>query len=220
MKPDFFVLRTLLFFSIFGVIFLSNIYMFFSNAYVSLEYSKTAFPKPIKFSDTERLDLSKMVLGYTNGKIDETTLRGSGFFTEDEIAHLSDVKSLRVKLVAFHVGTIILSVGGCFLLAKLEDLKSLVVFLKKLLSLLAGIVVISSVLMIANFQSFFIKFHEIFFKEGNWAFEPTATLIQLYPEVFWFDTAVYWVCLISIEFILLALLVSRAEKKINKSGDK
>ena len=42
-------------------------------------------------------------------------------------------------------------------------------------------------LMLVNFDWFFVQFHEALFTGDTWLFPDSDTLIRLYPDVFWSD---------------------------------
>ena len=40
-----------------------------------------------------------------------------------------------------------------------------------------------------NFDQAFVAFHEVFFPQGNFMFGPDSNLLRLFPEGFWFESA-------------------------------
>ena len=43
--------------------------------------------------------------------------------------------------------------------------------------------------ILLGFDGFFLRFHEVFFSGDTWRFSDTDTLLRIYPETFWQDTA-------------------------------
>ena len=43
--------------------------------------------------------------------------------------------------------------------------------------------------ILLGFDGFFLRFHEVFFSGDTWRFSDTDTLLRIYPEAFWQDTA-------------------------------
>ena len=43
--------------------------------------------------------------------------------------------------------------------------------------------------ILLGFDGFFLRFHEVFFNGNSWRFSDTDTLLRIYPEAFWQDTA-------------------------------
>ena len=43
--------------------------------------------------------------------------------------------------------------------------------------------------IVLGFDSFFTRFHEMFFEGDSWRFADTDTLIRVYPEGFWVDVS-------------------------------
>ncbi len=46
------------------------------------------------------------------------------------------------------------------------------------------------VLIVASWDTFFTDFHRMFFEGDSWQFSTSDALIRLFPEQFWFDTAI------------------------------
>jgi len=63
--------------------------------------------------------------------------------------------------------------------------------------LTVGLIVMLMVYLAINFNSLFVTFHEIFFKDGTWMFRFTDSLIRLFPVTFWRD-AFIWVGVIAL----------------------
>ena len=52
-----------------------------------------------------------------------------------------------------------------------------------------GIAVLLIPVIVLGFDGFLLRFHELFFRGDSWRFSDSDTLLRVYPEVFWQDTA-------------------------------
>lgn len=58
----------------------------------------------------------------------------------------------------------------------------------------------------STFNTFFTDFHRIFFQGDTWLFLYTDSLIQFYPERFWFDTSIALVGATVVEAIIVGAI--------------
>lgn len=127
------------------------------------------------------------------------------FYTAAEINHLIDVKK------RFDALRILGLVSLAFLSFEAYRLKPAKVakYLHKasLVGLLTIAITGATLLIFWNW--FFVTFHQTLFPSGNWSFSPESSLIQLFPEIFWFRFGVSW-----IGMILLLLLATAVISKI------
>ena len=71
----------------------------------------------------------------------------------------------------------------------------------------AGIVTVIGVAAAVAFEPLFLLFHDVFFPQGNFLFDPaTSNLIRLYPEWYWQGITAG----VGLSFIAVALLVAGA----------
>ena len=71
----------------------------------------------------------------------------------------------------------------------------------------AGIVTVIGVTAAVAFEPLFLLFHDVFFPQGNFLFDPaTSNLIRLYPEWYWQGITAG----VGLSFIAVALLVAGA----------
>jgi uncharacterized membrane protein len=71
----------------------------------------------------------------------------------------------------------------------------------------AGIVAIIGVAAAVAFDPLFLLFHDLFFPQGNFLFDPaTSNLIRLYPEWYWQGITAG----VGLSFIAVAVLVAGA----------
>jgi len=52
-----------------------------------------------------------------------------------------------------------------------------------------GILSVIGLIAVASFDMFFVKFHEIFFPQGNWSFSHDNHMVMMFPDGFWSDVA-------------------------------
>jgi integral membrane protein (TIGR01906 family) len=70
-----------------------------------------------------------------------------------------------------------------------------------------GLLLAVGVYMTLSWQSFFTRFHQIFFDSGTWLFDYSDTLIRLFPIRFWIAVALAIVALLFVQATLLAATV-------------
>jgi integral membrane protein (TIGR01906 family) len=115
---------------------------------------------------------------------------GSKAFDQRELRHMADVRSrlgvaYRAQLVACVV-LLALALG----LARSPRGRSVVpggLLFGSLVTL--GIAALTVPMILLGFDGFFLRFHETFFSGNSWQFSDTDTLLRIYPELFWQDTA-------------------------------
>jgi uncharacterized membrane protein len=111
-----------------------------------------------------------------------TSLRTDIYFSPDEISHLLDVALLyqKVRLIFGGAAIFCLSVLIIERARKHIDRRAFLYAARGLASV--GIFVSLAVIF---FTTFFLRFHELFFPQGNWAFPEQSLLIASFPELFW-----------------------------------
>jgi uncharacterized membrane protein len=125
----------------------------------------------------------------------EYNYQGSRFqFTEDEIKHLEDVKSVFIGLTwVFYFVLLIFIFYSCFLGVSFFRRKRKKEFfhlyskmlLKSGLYLLIAIGIFLIIML--NFDQAFITFHKLFFPQGNYAFPADSFIKTLFPDQFFSD---------------------------------
>jgi integral membrane protein (TIGR01906 family) len=139
----------------------------------------------------EQMDLNGGVIlhgqwsRYVSGAGQEPPRPSPALFTADEYAHMADVRGVfRTAIVAVPVALVILIVrlqrarlrGGRAMWALVRD------------GALGAAILVAAVGAVAAvaFEPAFIAFHQIFFPQGNFLFDPaTSNLIRLYPDWYW-----------------------------------
>ncbi|MEM5877981.1 MAG: DUF1461 domain-containing protein [Candidatus Aenigmatarchaeota archaeon] len=111
------------------------------------------------------------------------------FLSENEIAHLNDVKSI------LFFSNLFLKIAFLFLifLTIIEKWHLMLDAVKIGSFIMMGFSLFILIYSIFFFDDFFINFHKIFFPNGNWSFDPSSMLIQLFPLDFWYKTSLIFI---------------------------
>lgn len=145
------------------------------------------------------------------------------FFTENEISHMVDVRTLLFKiLLLFYVG---LTVSGVLLalLLILERKRGKryrdigLVFVVSSSAVLFIFIILYILSM--NFSSLFDNFHLIFFPQGNFMFDPNSLLITLFPFNFFYQYFIRLVIssiIISFIFLFIGIFLLNIHKIFQK----
>ncbi len=179
--------------------------------FLALSYGRPGFPDDIYgFSAAERLTYGSYGVDYLNNFAGPEFLSGlvlptgSAMFTAGEVQHMVDVKNLIGFAYVLGACLAVLMVIGIWYLAK----RYAGGVRRALFSgAIATLVLIAALLAMAfmGWQSFFNDFHALFFSEGTWTFKLSDTLIRLYPEQFWIDSAVAVAGLILLTVVIVLI---------------
>jgi hypothetical protein len=107
------------------------------------------------------------------------------FYTADEAAHMTDVRHV------FDVAKILIPAGFLIMAIRLQRARArsaeTMLRLVRDGAVAAGVVVAAVGLAAAfAFEQAFLLFHEVFFPQGNFLFDPaTSNLVRLYPDWYW-----------------------------------
>ena len=142
---------------------------------------------------------------YVTGGIPDPPPPGR-FYTADEISHMSDVRRV-------FDGVKILIPAGLFVMAirlQRARARSVVAMLHLVRdgAVAAGVAVAAVGIVAAfAFEQAFLLFHEVFFPQGNFLFDPaTSNLVRLYPDWYWQGITFR----VGLSFIALAAAVAGA----------
>ncbi|MBM7767624.1 TIGR01906 family membrane protein [Glutamicibacter nicotianae] len=177
-------------------------------AFLALSYGRPGFPSDsFGFTDAERLTYGSYGVDYLNNFAGPEYLSGlklstgSSMFTEGEVQHMVDVKNLiGFAYILGAVLAVILIIGIWYLAKRYAGGVRRALFSGAILAL-AGIAALA-VSAIMGWDNFFTQFHALFFSDGTWTFNVSDTLIRLYPEQFWLDSA------IAIAVLVLATIIA------------
>jgi len=118
----------------------------------------------------------------------EQEVAGEPVFTERERAHMADVRGVVLTFYAFVL------LGGATLLVAGIASRGSPWFWRAVASgakLLAVGTIAVGIAFALFFDTAFTIFHQLFFAEGSWTFDPaTDRLVQLFPYQFWTETSV------------------------------
>lgn len=174
-----------------------------------------------EINEPDALKLTRGVIGLLKkGETIETfSLKSDfSFFTDDEINHLYDVRTLIQKIFLFLNTSIILFAFFIVLLLQ----KEILIILKNisLIFIFSSCIVFFLIIILYfisnNFIFAFEKFHELFFPQGNWAFPEGSLLITLLPLNFFYDFLILLLrnsLIISFILLLSGLLIFIITKK-------
>lgn len=139
-------------------------------------------------------------------------------FNQGAVSHMEDVKTVTQIAYLFATsGGIFAAIIGYVLWRR--DKRSLrrALFQGSLLTL--GLIVTMITISTVAWDFFFETFHAIFFEDGTWQFYYSDTLIRLYPEQFWFDSALLIGIITTISALLLFIMTWQRHTIKHNSGN-
>lgn len=166
--------------------------------FVRFELERDGFP-PDRYGLTgsERLELALIGLrSIQTGSeglalLERATLPDrSHAFNSRELRHMADVRSLVGKALTAQFALLVLLLALALALFRSPRWRTVVP--RGLLIGSLGMLVVAAVAMpviLLGFDGVFLRFHEVFFSGDTWRFSSKDTLLRLYPEVFWRNTA-------------------------------
>jgi integral membrane protein (TIGR01906 family) len=189
---------------------LTSIFPLISSPFLRLQYARPDVPPSTEFTPQQRQSFAEASAHYLVSRegieylADLRDDQGLPLFNERELTHMVDVKVLLWKAVALDIVLGLLLAGSLGILLSQKETRRRTPFY-----LLSGSVVTLSLcicVVIAvplQFRLFFVEFHHLFFVGETWLFPRSDTLIQLFPEMFWFDALQSWIFLIIVEAAIL-----------------
>jgi len=125
----------------------------------------------------------------TSGNTEINEIKQLTIFTEEERAHLEDVRNIIIWLKALSIASLVLLFAFIMRLSILKDFKASIKRILVYGSITTlGVLVIVFVLSL-NFSAFFDVFHKILFPQGNYMFPSYYLLIKLFPQELFKDFA-------------------------------
>lgn len=182
----------------------------------NLDYYVKLFEENRVFDNLDREDAIILTVSifdlFKHGKeIEKIELKNNGrFFTEEEISHLYDVRTLLRKIFVSYYSCVILIVLCLpFLFEKslwhfIKNLGQIFTLASSIVLGLGGLLYFLS----RNFGVLFENFHLIFFPQGNYAFPEDSLIITLFPEGFFysfFKRLVVETLILSVVFFVLGM---------------
>jgi integral membrane protein (TIGR01906 family) len=115
---------------------------------------------------------------------------GTAAFGERELRHMRDVRTLlgralRAQLVV--LGLLVVLAAALSRSPRARRVTPLGLLLGSAATLAVAIVLVPMILF--GFEGFLLRFHLLFFEGDSWHFDDRDTLLRLYPQAFWQDTA-------------------------------
>ena len=208
------VLRVLLVLSLPVFFVLTSVRLVASETFLELEYHRPGFPQDrFGFTQEDRLRYAPYAVRYLHNDADisylgQFELDGAPMYTEKELRHMEDVKT--VVQAAFRVHTALslaLVATAVFLFWRPSSRRLLRQGLAEGGAFTIAAIILLVVLIVASWDFFFDGFHTVFFEGDSWQFSTSSTLIRLFPEQFWFDAAIT-IGLLTVGGALCAMLVA------------
>lgn len=193
------------------VLILGNFrYLVFNFDFYQMLYQKTGVYQ--SFDSQQVVDATKNLFGYFK---DQNQL-DSGFYSEQAMLHLADVKA-----------TLRFTFGFFYLLFSAVAILSLVMIIKKFARVLIWSYFVSSALTVAGilllalgvfnfFDAAFLKFHQGFFTNNLWQFPPNDNLIKLFPREFFVEFANRLAVNIALTSLAIAFASAVSLKRISR----
>lgn len=160
------------------------------------EYAKYNVTEDLGMEMPEVMDVTEHMMAYLIGEEEELSVitdvdgKNQDFFNEQDRAHMADVKNLFLGGLDVRTACLVIFLILMALLAfRKADLKRLIPKAYSAgLGLFLVIVVLLGLLFASDFTKYFTIFHEIFFTNDLWLFDPaTDYMIRMLPEGFFYD---------------------------------
>jgi integral membrane protein (TIGR01906 family) len=183
-----------------------------SPLFLRFQYARPDVPPSSRFTPQERQTVAEAAAYYliSGEGIDYlgsiTDADGTPLFNDRELTHMVDVKILLGKAVKLDIVlALVLAASLAVLLARVET-RNRTPFYLLVGALVAPALAVSAMIAVPlQFRWFFVEFHHVFFEGETWLFPRSDTLIQLFPEQFWFDALQAWLFLILAVSVALAI---------------
>lgn len=136
-------------------------------------------------------------------------------YTADEASHLVDVRTILSPLLLTGTFVTILCLYLAFRMKKTGRPAVLWRVLAYSLPILGLVFLAALAAALFDFSSFFIRFHEIFFPQGNWEFSSESLLIRSFPFEFWLMEAfaiIGGLVFAVLVYIISAVMLFKAER--------
>lgn len=214
--------------SLIVVIFFTSfeIAMYSDFDFYEKEYRKYEVEKELDMSYPDIMRVTRYMMDYLRGEEEvltfQTTIEGEeqDFFNEQDRFHMGEVKNLflggySIRRIA--IGVCVVTLAILIFLDKKWTLTLGVIYQRTLATFMFGILALGTVIAM-NFKRCFIIFHEIFFDNDLWLFDPaTDYMIRMLPEGFFFDMVIRIGALMLI-LLMLSILFARKIVKKNKKN--
>lgn len=164
------------------------------------EYTKYQVLRDLDMEMEDAMYVTREMMAYLKGDRERlsvvTTVEGveQDFFNEQDRLHMEDVQGLFLGGLALRRGAFAVLAAAVVLLAVIGRTmlwKVLARSFQAVLGVLAALLMLLGIAMARNFNAVFTKFHEIFFDNDLWIFDPAEDyMIRMLPEGLFFDMVI------------------------------
>lgn len=179
------------------VLVMITVRLVMSPLWLQLEYTRPGFPAdPFGFTTQDRVEYGRYAVDYLIYQHDIAYLgnlrfpEGRPLFNERELIHMRDVQTVTVWAYGAAMLTGAVAIGAVVWLVRRGKMAEVPRALRHGALLTMGLLLAIILLAVVGWEFFFTAFHELFFADGTWYFLTSDTLIRLFPEQFWFDSAI------------------------------
>ena len=191
------------------------------------EYKKYQVADSLNMTMDNIMDVTDQMMAYLIGNKAELSVitdvdgETQDFFNEQDRFHMGEVKDLflgglkirNIMLVAVLLILILLAAR------KADMIKLLPRAYFVTLGITGVITIVLGGLFASDFDKYFRIFHEIFFDNDQWMFDPaTDYMIRMLPAGFFYDMVMRIGSIFAV-FLIISLVCSIVQKKINKRCD-
>lgn len=192
------------------------------------EYEKYEVLDDLNMEMDDTMYVTREMMAYLKGDREVlsvvTTVDGveQDFFNEQDRLHMEDVQGLFLGGLALRrvaVAVLIVSLG--VLLAWRADLKKILARSYQVtVGILGALILLLGIGISRNFNAVFTKFHEIFFDNDLWLFDPAEDyMIRMLPEGLFFDMVIrIGVLFLGGSAILLMCSILAGKKRAGTTG--
>ncbi|MEY8491793.1 TIGR01906 family membrane protein [Lachnospiraceae bacterium 29-91] len=190
------------------------------------EYTKYQVLRALDMEMEDAMYVTREMMAYLKGDRERlsvvTTVEGKeqDFFNEQDRLHMEDVQGLFLGGLAMRRWAFAVLAAALVILAAVcrkEMWKTLAGSFQAALGILAALILFLGIAMARNFNAVFTKFHEIFFDNDLWIFDPAEDyMIRMLPEGLFFDMVIriggYFLTGLTVLLILSIVYTVRSRK--------
>lgn len=190
------------------------------------EYTKYQVLRALDMEMEDAMYVTREMMAYLKGDRERlsvvTTVEGAeqDFFNEQDRLHMEDVQGLFLGGLAMRRWAFAVLAAALVILAAVcrkEMWKTLAGSFQAALGILAALILFLGIAMARNFNAVFTKFHEIFFDNDLWIFDPAEDyMIRMLPEGLFFDMVIriggYFLAGLTVLLILSIVYTVRSRK--------
>lgn len=160
------------------------------------EYEKYDVLSDLDMTMEDTIYVTREMMAYLRGDREElsviTTVEGKeqDFFNEQDRFHMGEVQGLFIGGLRLRIGAVILLlICLCILIAAKADMRRILSRSWQITLGIFGVLILFLGIGVArDFNAVFTKFHEIFFDNDLWLFDPAEDyMIRMLPEGLFFD---------------------------------